>query len=148
MDQAHQQSSNPPHVNDDIMTAIIRSQYVHSLTLFLRSLPNTLTPAERLNLVAAIPQSVLDTHFGQSALSMTTTTQPAQSRKTYHKKHASPKQPHGSSSASSCCFNSCSRSFANSSTTPRNSNMSTKSQSVPLARASTSEVVFVGLARE
>jgi hypothetical protein len=75
MDQAHQQSSNPLHVNDDIMTAIIRSQYVHSLTLFLRSLPNTLTPAERLNLVAAIPQSVLDTHIGQSALSMTTTTQ-------------------------------------------------------------------------
>jgi hypothetical protein len=75
MNQAHQQSSNLFAVNDDIMATIIRSQYVHSLTLFLRSLPNTLTPAERLNLVAAIPQSVLDTHGDQSALSMTTTTQ-------------------------------------------------------------------------
>jgi hypothetical protein len=75
MNQAHQQSSNLFAVNDDIMATIIRSQYVHSVTLFLRSLPNTLTPAERLNLVAAIPQSVFDTHVDQSALSTTTSTQ-------------------------------------------------------------------------
>jgi hypothetical protein len=74
MDQAHQQSSIPPHVNDDIMTAIIRSQYVHSVTLFLRSLPSTLTPAERLNLIAAIPQSVLDEQITQNTHALMSTT--------------------------------------------------------------------------
>jgi hypothetical protein len=75
MDQTHQQSSTPSYAKDDIMTAIIRSQYIHSVTLFLRSLPSTLTPAENLNILAAIPQSVLDAQTSQQTHTLTRTNQ-------------------------------------------------------------------------
>jgi hypothetical protein len=74
MTQAHQQSSTPARENDDIMTAIIRSQYVHGITLLLRSLPNTLTPAEKLNLFAAVPQSVFEMQTNQRTHALTPAT--------------------------------------------------------------------------
>jgi hypothetical protein len=45
---------------DDVMPDIVRTQYVHSMALLLRSLPPALTPAEQLNLLASIPQSVVE----------------------------------------------------------------------------------------
>jgi hypothetical protein len=61
MHQAHQQAS-APFDNDEVMATIIRSQYVHSLTLFLRSLPSSLTLAEQMSLHDAMPQDVLSLH--------------------------------------------------------------------------------------
>jgi hypothetical protein len=61
MDQAHQQASAPLD-NDEVMATIIRSQYVHSLTLFLRSLPSALTLAEQMSLHDAMPQDILSLH--------------------------------------------------------------------------------------
>jgi hypothetical protein len=46
------------HDNDVVVTAILRSQYLHSMTLLLRSLPPELTPGEQLTLAAALPQSL------------------------------------------------------------------------------------------
>lgn len=43
---------------DDVSAAIIRSQYLHSMTLLLRSLPTKLTPGEQMTLSAAIPESL------------------------------------------------------------------------------------------
>jgi hypothetical protein len=42
------------------MPDIVRTQYVHSMALLLRSLPPALTPAEQLSLLASIPQSVVE----------------------------------------------------------------------------------------
>lgn len=61
MEQAHSGASIPSS-NDDVMANIIRSQYVHSMTLFLRSLPSTLSLAEQMSLHDAMPRSVLDLH--------------------------------------------------------------------------------------
>jgi hypothetical protein len=61
MEQAHRQAGTS-NDNDDIMATITRSQYVHSLTLLLRSLPSSLTPVEQMSLHDAIPRSVLDLH--------------------------------------------------------------------------------------
>jgi len=70
MEQAHRQASVLPDT-DEGMAAIVRSQYVHSLTLFLRSLPSTLTAAERMSIHDAIPQSVLDVHEAASRAAIT-----------------------------------------------------------------------------
>lgn len=43
---------------DEVSAAIIRSQYLHSMTLLLRSLPAKLTPGEQMTLSAAIPPSL------------------------------------------------------------------------------------------
>lgn len=61
MEQAHRQASAPMD-KDDIMATITRSQYVHGLTLLLRSLPSGLSAVEQMSLHDAIPQSVLDLH--------------------------------------------------------------------------------------
>jgi hypothetical protein len=45
---------------DDVMPDIVRTQYVHSMALLLKSLPPALTPAEQLNLLASIPQSIME----------------------------------------------------------------------------------------
>ncbi|KAH8730828.1 hypothetical protein GQ44DRAFT_699931 [Phaeosphaeriaceae sp. PMI808] len=62
LNQAHQHSSAPFIKNDEIMVDMIRSQYVQSIALFLRSLPSELTPVEQLSLLAAMPQNMLNTH--------------------------------------------------------------------------------------
>jgi hypothetical protein len=61
IDQAHQQAS-APFDTDAVMATIIRSQYVHSLTLLLRSLPPSLTLAEQMSLQEAMPQDILSLH--------------------------------------------------------------------------------------
>jgi hypothetical protein len=48
-----------PHNENVVVTAILRSQYLHSITLLLRSLPPELTPGEQLTLSAALPPSLL-----------------------------------------------------------------------------------------
>ncbi|KAF2830555.1 hypothetical protein CC86DRAFT_463835 [Ophiobolus disseminans] len=60
LEQAHRQATIPS--DDYIMATIIRSQYVHSVTLLLRSLPSRLTSAELMGLHDAIPKSVLELH--------------------------------------------------------------------------------------
>jgi hypothetical protein len=61
MEQAHRQAGTL-NDNDDIMATITRSQYIHSLTLLLRSLPSLLSPVEWMSLHDAMPQCVLDLH--------------------------------------------------------------------------------------
>jgi hypothetical protein len=59
INEAYQQAMASPCGNDDVMTDIVRSQYLHSMALLLKSLPPALTPAEQLSIFAAIPQSVV-----------------------------------------------------------------------------------------
>jgi hypothetical protein len=67
--EAHRQASASCHGNDDVLaTDIIRSQYLYGITVLLRSLPPTLTPAEQLSLRAAVPQDVLDMQSSTHAL--------------------------------------------------------------------------------
>jgi hypothetical protein len=64
INEAYRQAMAPSCGNEDVVPDIIRSQYVHSMALLLKGLPRALTPAEQLNLLAAIPQSVVE-HDGQ-----------------------------------------------------------------------------------
>lgn len=43
---------------------MIRSQYLYNLTVLLRSLPQSLTPAERMSLRAAVPETILEMEQG------------------------------------------------------------------------------------
>ncbi|KAF1911336.1 hypothetical protein BDU57DRAFT_524404 [Ampelomyces quisqualis] len=54
--EAQQMARSSATEMDEVSSAIIRSQYLHSMTLLLRSLPTQLTPGEEMTLSAAIPR--------------------------------------------------------------------------------------------
>jgi hypothetical protein len=60
INEAYRQAIASPCRNDDIMTDILRSQYVHSMALLLKSLPPALTPAEQLSILAAMPPNIVE----------------------------------------------------------------------------------------
>jgi hypothetical protein len=60
INEAYRQAIASPCRNDDVMTDILRSQYVHNMALLLKSLPPALTPAEQLSILAAMPQNMVE----------------------------------------------------------------------------------------
>jgi hypothetical protein len=57
---SQQANASSNKLDAGLVTDMIRSQYIYSLTVLLRSLPPKLTPAEQLSLHAVIPQEILD----------------------------------------------------------------------------------------
>ncbi|KAL5113299.1 hypothetical protein ACEQ8H_008833 [Pleosporales sp. CAS-2024a] len=63
------------HTGEDnsLMTDMIRSQYLYNLTVLLRSLPQTLSAAEKMNIRAALPDSMLESGYGAQPQALATT---------------------------------------------------------------------------
>ncbi|EAT86375.1 hypothetical protein HBI56_100670 [Parastagonospora nodorum] len=59
-----QASASNTGSDNSLRTEMIRSQYLYNLTVLLRSLPQSLTPAESMNLRAAVPETILEMEQG------------------------------------------------------------------------------------
>ena len=59
-----QASASNSGSDNGLTTDMIRSQYLYNLTVLLRSLPPSLTPAESMNLRAAVPDTILEMEQG------------------------------------------------------------------------------------